>query len=315
MGLNHMNGRVEDAILGRVLSPDSHIPDPTNAQSYNRYSYVNNNPVTMIDPSGFNPDHNCDFYLSWCGRDFFHGSGMGNGEIGVTNFETDGIEAFSDLINQENGDSLSAYSDALTSSLDSLASNIGTDGGSSTAGSSGTDASAEAGGTAQSQTPIDMSPSADGLAPVVVTAQGDGQGQGPDISTAPSVDGIPAIIVTAMQTRPYAITMSTWSYSKIATQHLWFPFSNTSQFLPSYNGYAKLYGLAGTIWGRGASNGYFASNGMFVAYANVGQPVGTDQSGNLTNYGTIVVLPNPDWPGEGEVISMYPGQPGNIPQY
>jgi RHS repeat-associated protein len=53
MGLNHMNGRVEDAILGRFLSPDPHIPDPTNAQSYNRYSYVNNNPLTMVDPTGF----------------------------------------------------------------------------------------------------------------------------------------------------------------------------------------------------------------------------------------------------------------------
>jgi RHS repeat-associated protein len=53
MGLNHMNGRVEDAILGRFLSPDPHIPDPTNAQSYNRYSYVNNNPLTYIDPTGF----------------------------------------------------------------------------------------------------------------------------------------------------------------------------------------------------------------------------------------------------------------------
>jgi RHS repeat-associated protein len=55
MGLNHMNGRVEDAILGRFLSPDPHIPDPTNAQSYNRYSYVNNNPLTNTDPSGFCP--------------------------------------------------------------------------------------------------------------------------------------------------------------------------------------------------------------------------------------------------------------------
>jgi RHS repeat-associated protein len=53
MGLNHMNGRVEDAILGRFLSPDPHIPDPTNAQSYNRYSYVNNNPLSNIDPTGF----------------------------------------------------------------------------------------------------------------------------------------------------------------------------------------------------------------------------------------------------------------------
>jgi RHS repeat-associated protein len=53
MGLNHMNGRVQDAILGRFLSPDPHVPDRTNAQSYNRYTYANNNPVTLVDPSGF----------------------------------------------------------------------------------------------------------------------------------------------------------------------------------------------------------------------------------------------------------------------
>jgi RHS repeat-associated protein len=58
MGLNHMNGRVEDAILGRFLSPDPHIPDPSNAQSYNRYSYVLNNPLTRIDPTGFD-DKSC----------------------------------------------------------------------------------------------------------------------------------------------------------------------------------------------------------------------------------------------------------------
>jgi RHS repeat-associated protein len=56
MGLNHMNGRIEDAILGRMLSPDPHITDPTDAQSYNRYSYVNNNPLTFVDPTGFDKD-------------------------------------------------------------------------------------------------------------------------------------------------------------------------------------------------------------------------------------------------------------------
>jgi RHS repeat-associated protein len=55
MGLNHMNGRVQDAILGRFLSPDPHTPDPSNAQSYNRYSYVNNNPLTLVDSSGYYP--------------------------------------------------------------------------------------------------------------------------------------------------------------------------------------------------------------------------------------------------------------------
>ena len=53
MGLNHMNGRVEDAVTGRFLSADPKIPDPTNPQSYNRYSYANNNPLTFTDPTGF----------------------------------------------------------------------------------------------------------------------------------------------------------------------------------------------------------------------------------------------------------------------
>ena len=53
MGMNHMNGRVEDSITGRFLSADPSIPDPSYSQSYNRYSYVNNNPLSQIDPSGF----------------------------------------------------------------------------------------------------------------------------------------------------------------------------------------------------------------------------------------------------------------------
>ena len=53
MGMNHMNGRAQDGITGRFLSADRYIPDPSNTQSYNRYSYTNNNPVTRIDPSGF----------------------------------------------------------------------------------------------------------------------------------------------------------------------------------------------------------------------------------------------------------------------
>lgn len=53
MNLNHMNGRVQDAVSGRFLSADPNIPDATNSQEYNRYSYVDNDPLTYIDPSGF----------------------------------------------------------------------------------------------------------------------------------------------------------------------------------------------------------------------------------------------------------------------
>jgi RHS repeat-associated protein len=53
MGLNHMNGRIEDSITGRFLSPDPQGIVQGNTQSWNRYSYAINNPLTIIDPSGF----------------------------------------------------------------------------------------------------------------------------------------------------------------------------------------------------------------------------------------------------------------------
>jgi RHS repeat-associated protein len=54
-GLNHMKGRVQDAFAGRFLSPDPYVSQPVDTQSYNRYAYVQNNPLTYTDPSGFTP--------------------------------------------------------------------------------------------------------------------------------------------------------------------------------------------------------------------------------------------------------------------
>ncbi|MEX0941679.1 MAG: FG-GAP-like repeat-containing protein [Pseudomonadales bacterium] len=53
VGLIHMNGRVYDPRLGRFLSADPIVQAPSNTQSYNRYSYVFNNPLSYTDPSGF----------------------------------------------------------------------------------------------------------------------------------------------------------------------------------------------------------------------------------------------------------------------
>jgi RHS repeat-associated protein len=66
MGLNHMNGRVQDAVSGRFLSADPFVTDPGNSQSYNRYSYVSNNPLSFVDPSGFTPGTlTCPAVFSW----------------------------------------------------------------------------------------------------------------------------------------------------------------------------------------------------------------------------------------------------------
>ena len=52
-GLVNMNGRIYDPALGRFLAPDPNVQFPTDMQSYNRYTYVNNNPLSFTDPTGF----------------------------------------------------------------------------------------------------------------------------------------------------------------------------------------------------------------------------------------------------------------------
>ena len=51
--LVNMNGRVYEPQIGRFLSPDPLIQDVTNTQNLNRYTYVNNNPLSYTDPSGY----------------------------------------------------------------------------------------------------------------------------------------------------------------------------------------------------------------------------------------------------------------------
>ncbi|WP_159445361.1 RHS repeat-associated core domain-containing protein [Rhizobacter sp. OV335] len=55
LGLVNMNARMYDPLLGRHTSADPTVPDPTNAQAFNRYSYVLNNALAFTDPSGLDP--------------------------------------------------------------------------------------------------------------------------------------------------------------------------------------------------------------------------------------------------------------------
>ena len=51
--LINMDGRIYNPIIGRFLSPDPFIQSPDLTQSLNRYAYCINNPLSLIDPSGY----------------------------------------------------------------------------------------------------------------------------------------------------------------------------------------------------------------------------------------------------------------------
>jgi RHS repeat-associated protein len=63
VGLVNARGRLYDPKIGRFISPDPFVTNPSSSQGWNRYSYVLNNPLTFTDPTGFNP---CDNIMVTC---------------------------------------------------------------------------------------------------------------------------------------------------------------------------------------------------------------------------------------------------------
>lgn len=50
--LINMNNRMYDPTIGRMLAVDNYIADSYSTQAFNRYSYVLNNPLKFVDPTG-----------------------------------------------------------------------------------------------------------------------------------------------------------------------------------------------------------------------------------------------------------------------
>lgn len=51
-GLYYYNARYYNPVLARFIQPDTVVPSAKDLQAYNRYSYVANNPLKYVDPSG-----------------------------------------------------------------------------------------------------------------------------------------------------------------------------------------------------------------------------------------------------------------------
>ncbi len=66
IGLYFYNARYYDGALGRFIQADTIVPNPADPQALNRYSYVRNNALLYVDPSGHDPNrpilHDYDDY-------------------------------------------------------------------------------------------------------------------------------------------------------------------------------------------------------------------------------------------------------------
>ncbi|KAB8144384.1 RHS repeat-associated core domain-containing protein [Chloroflexia bacterium SDU3-3] len=89
-GLLYYNARYYDPVSGHFISADTVVPDPTNPQQFNRYSYALNNPVHNTDPDGHCTE-------TGKGDDYCHPSyGNGGGGGGSVESWTDDILSIDD---------------------------------------------------------------------------------------------------------------------------------------------------------------------------------------------------------------------------
>ena len=88
LGVYHYGARFYSPKLGRFLSPDTIVPGAFNPQNLNRFSYVLNNPIKLVDPSGhrcIGEDEECTLDDGSLGAGF-----NGNGQISGSNKSTAG---------------------------------------------------------------------------------------------------------------------------------------------------------------------------------------------------------------------------------
>jgi RHS repeat-associated protein len=68
-GLYNYDARLYDPVIGLFLSADTIVPRPYEPQNYNRFSYVLNNPLRYVDPTGHFNDQDNDSVKDGTGSD------------------------------------------------------------------------------------------------------------------------------------------------------------------------------------------------------------------------------------------------------
>lgn len=68
-GLYFYNARYYDASLGRFTQADTIVPEPSDPQTLNRFSYVKNSPLRYVDPTGHLPEETIAQYFGYTGAD------------------------------------------------------------------------------------------------------------------------------------------------------------------------------------------------------------------------------------------------------
>ena len=86
IGIYDYGARWYHPVMARFIQPDALVPDPADPQSFNRYSYVRNSPLTRVDPTG-NADGYFDFGAAFNSAYSYLG-GLFGGDVGSAQMAT-----------------------------------------------------------------------------------------------------------------------------------------------------------------------------------------------------------------------------------
>jgi len=118
LGLYYYGARWYDPALGRFIQPDTIVPNPGDAQAFDRYAYVNNNPLRYTDPTGhYSPEELMEHF------------GCDNTQCVTDQFGSDGDYAglwgwFTILTQAQDGDQIYAHSISTALNGDQLDSEL-----------------------------------------------------------------------------------------------------------------------------------------------------------------------------------------------